>query len=245
LKCFLHDDITKYIRIKFQKEGIDAINELRRKIVRVAPWQSLPIIGLDAGSSISLGVLIVTLIGTFLTTFIQSPILDYEVTFMKENNQYIIKINNYGNAPAKNVLISLEQNETQFNNFKSNPFLSNHFKSNSSKNLEQVEGFVELDVVPAFSKIDIIAQVDPSSSPSNITNKILKVNVRSDETVGKQNTIFLILFYLPLLLVFLIIPILFWRGYIERQTENFLTVVLITIIGAFLGSIVVSYYFRL
>ncbi len=48
-------------------------------------------------------------------------------------------------------------------------------------------------------------------------NSKLTVNIRSDETVGKRNTYVLTIYYVPILAVFLVVPILFWRRTIRRK----------------------------
>jgi hypothetical protein len=73
----------------------------------------------------------------------------------------------------------------------------------------------------------------------------LKVSIRSDETVAKRNTFALALFYTPLILAFLIIPILFWLGRIARSKTNTFRIILFLIQGVTLGSVLVSFYYRI
>ena len=51
-------------------------------------------------------------------------------------------------------------------------------------------------------------------------NSKLTVNIRSDETVGKRNTYVLTIYYVPILAVFLVVPILFWRGTIRGKMHS-------------------------
>jgi hypothetical protein len=73
-------------------------------------------------------------------------------------------------------------------------------------------------------------------------NSKLTVNVRSDETVGKCNTYVLTIYYVPILAVFLVVPILFWRGTIRRK--NAFRVILLLFEGIYIGDIFVSFYYK-
>lgn len=73
-------------------------------------------------------------------------------------------------------------------------------------------------------------------------NSKLTVNIRSDETVGKRNTYVLTIYYVPILAVFLVVPILFWRGTIRRK--NAFRVILLLFEGMSIGDIFVSFYYK-
>ena len=56
---------------------------------------------------------VISLAVAFLANFVQIPILDYEVVLPSagedNNGHYAIKVSNYGKAPAKHLLINLDQ----------------------------------------------------------------------------------------------------------------------------------------
>lgn len=68
----------------------------------------------------------------------------------------------------------------------------------------------------AFSRTDIAAAEVGPSGVKDEDNSKLTVNIPSDETVGKCNTCVLAIYYVPIQAVFLVVPILFWRGTIRR-----------------------------
>ncbi len=207
--------------------------------------ESLPVIGLDAGAAAGLAALIVSFAVAFLANFVQIPILDYEVELPADSNdnQYQIKINNYGNAPAKHVLLNLEQSRVNFTGFIINPYLANHVTEEHNTTLGSGKGFIDIEDIPAFSRTDIIAEMD-ASSVKDRNNSKLTVNVRSDESVGKVNTMVLGVYYVPILIVALVVPILFWIGTIPRDEKNAFRAVLLLFEGVVVGAVFVSFYYR-
>ena len=94
----------------------------------------------------------------------------------------------------------------------------------------------------AFSRTDIAAAEVGASGVKDEDNSKLTVNIPSDETVGKCNTCVLAIYYVPILAVFLVVPILFWRGTIRRK--NAFRVILLLFEGMSIGDIFVSFYYK-
>jgi hypothetical protein len=66
--------------------------------------------------------------------FIQKPLLDYsfEPEFVPKNStkDLIIKIHNFGLAPAKHAIGAMKGGDVTFNSITSEPFLSKYFRTN-------------------------------------------------------------------------------------------------------------------
>jgi hypothetical protein len=148
LQVYLKDSVKAAVIKEYASQKI--VEKMEKKLKAVEKNVALPLIGLDAGAAAGIGALVISLVVAFLANFVQVPILDYTVVIPERgDNHYSIKISNYGNAPAKHVLIYLAQRGRVFGNFTSEPFLSKHFTPESSTNSNE-KAFAEIEVLPAF-----------------------------------------------------------------------------------------------
>jgi hypothetical protein len=167
---------------------------------------------LAPSDSISLVTLIIAIVSPFVIPFSQLPIIDYSVTANptetgQQGGDQTIKaeIHIYGIIPAKNLVLSMSAKDATFGTPISTPFLAKHLTYNLSTTAapdgSQIgNALVGIDVLPARSHT--ILEIPVSTSPSNQTEPELTTFVKSDIAVGYHQTIYLLVFYTFLSLVY-------------------------------------------
>jgi hypothetical protein len=151
-----------------------------------------------------IGVL-VTIASALFIPFSQLPIIDYSVvanpssTGQQGGSQTIeVTIHIYGIIAAKNVSISMSANNAEFRVPTSTPFLADHLTFDGS---QIGNALVGIDVLPAGShtiiKIPVVSQ-----SSGNQPEPELLTYVRTDTSVGYNQTTYLFIFYGILSLVY-------------------------------------------
>src|SRR5215213_3532042 len=82
----------------------------------------------------------------------------------------------------------VEQNGATFTSFSINPLLRKTSYGRKLNNYRNGKGFIGIENISAFSRIDIAAAEVGPSGVKDEDNSKLTVNIPSDETVGKCNT---------------------------------------------------------
>jgi hypothetical protein len=146
---------------------------------------------------IALISLIATLVITIIAPFISLPILDYAViptSADPKENEFEIVIHNFG-SKAENVIVSLKAKDALFR-FGSDPFRPSNILFNKTSHSGIVgESLVEMGNMPSRGNAKLTVVVTNASGEGMDHNTELTTHVRSNESVGYHNTIFLVLFY--------------------------------------------------
>jgi hypothetical protein len=143
--------------------------------------------------------LIVTIITSIFFPFILRPAINYHVFEEAPNeastNRYRIDIINYGTATAHNVVVSLKSSNGNINAFTSIPYLS----SGLTGNVSYGTAFAKIELLPPFGSIVIHVGIDGPVEPAD--NKLEYVYVGSDEAVGRETEMTVLMAQLLVLFV--------------------------------------------
>jgi hypothetical protein len=138
-----------------------------------------------------IGGLVISVLGVGLIPLIAFPLLDYSAYTQIAANEanLIINVKNIGFTSAKNLIVTVHADNANFSNFVSEPYLPEQFKKNVSS---PGEAYGKLTVLPPRADIKFIAEINTSSANNNV---VLTPYILSEETVGKINRLWTLIFY--------------------------------------------------
>lgn len=185
------------------------------------------------GKITGIGGLAPSLIGVGLIPLVVFPLIDYSAYI--DGNSIVMDIKNIGLTSAKNVIISVHADGADFSDLRTEPYLSEQFKKdvNSSGDV-----YGKITDLPPQGEVKVTGILDTTKTKGDA---VITPYIFSDETVGKINRIWTLVFYTILAILYTILFIHLWFGVKITLAHRWDVLLCYICLGAYIGCFFMIY----